>query len=88
MFRKSEIHKIRQFTLVLPSTTIFQAWAAPFAWLVGPWLAADKEPDFTKRPEIHPVAWEPRPTVDVDNLHRLQKLCKPTLKSRASLLLP
>eukprot|EP01046_Picozoa_sp_COSAG06_P005660 COSAG06_NODE_255_length_19038_cov_16.597381_10_plen_1736_part_00 len=78
--RKSDIHKIRQFTLVLPSTTIFQAWAAPFAWLVGPWLAADKEPDFTKRPEIHPVTWEPRPTVDVDNLHRLQKLCKPTDK--------
>jgi hypothetical protein len=26
------------------------------------------------------VAWEPRPTVDVDNLHRLQKLCKPTDK--------
>ena len=36
--RRSEIHKIRPFTLILPSTEIFQAWAAPFAWLVGPWL--------------------------------------------------
>jgi hypothetical protein len=77
--KKTEIQRIRQFTLILPSVTILCAEAAPYVWDLSKfWANADDA--YKDRPEIKPVEWAPRPSVDVDNLNRLQRMCKSTDK--------